>query len=180
MFFLFKNEASKSCRSVQRHLSDLKGHMWPRRMRHTCTRLAVCWRCKHEGQRPLAKDTSSDNPFCAVCCFHLPGHPTKIRLLHLKQNSWNPLTHTHGLQLCGQECSMGIQSACIAFLFSPRAQGCISDGWGQLQINKGVSLVTCANRCPLGSASNALAIRQSLYNWSYLFKGSVSWSRAAT
>lgn len=90
-FFLFKNEASKSCRSVQRHLSDLREHRWPRRMRHTCTGLAVCWRCKHEGQRPLAKDTSSDNPFCAVCCFHLPGHPTKIRLLHLKQNSWNPL-----------------------------------------------------------------------------------------
>lgn len=57
----------------------------------TFTRLAVRWRCKREGQRPLAKDTSSDNPFCAVCCFHLPGRPTKIRLLHLKQNSWNLL-----------------------------------------------------------------------------------------
>lgn len=39
---------------------------------------------KSEGQRPLAKDTSSDNPLCAVCCIHLSGCPTKIRLLQPK------------------------------------------------------------------------------------------------
>lgn len=65
---------------------------------HAHSRLAaVCWRCKLEGRGPLAKDTSSDNPFCAVCRFHLPDRPTKIRLLHLKQNLESApcgITHT--------------------------------------------------------------------------------------
>lgn len=92
--FLFKNvKVSRAHGSVQRQrhppcvCGGAVGPWGP----CTCTGLAVCWRCKREGQRPLAKDTSSDNPFCAVCCFHLLGCPTKIRLLHLKQNSWNLL-----------------------------------------------------------------------------------------
>lgn len=50
-------------------------------------------RTRGTGQGPLANDTSGsgDNPFCAVCQLHLPHRPTKIRLLHLKQSSWNPL-----------------------------------------------------------------------------------------
>ncbi len=93
MCFLFKNDVSRAHGSMQRQrhppcvCGGTVGPWGPR----TCSGLAVCWRCKLEGQRPLAKDTSSDNPFCAVCFFHLPCCPTKIRLLQLKQNFWNLL-----------------------------------------------------------------------------------------
>lgn len=93
-------------------------------------------RTRGTGQGPLANDTSGsgDNPFCAICQLHLPHRPTKIRLLHLKQSSWNPLRVEYHAGCSGsrQECRWGIQGGVhsVSLLLFPGlyAPCCVSDG----------------------------------------------------